>query len=246
MAEDYPAMWFDVIRDKWFKPSNYIFKNPLMGRLLESYCIRNVSHIFVVVEESKNRLLNTGSNKNITVVSNSPLLDNFSATPIAKNRFCWDRNIVLSYVGYVNKARGLDLVISSLPALLKRFNNICFVIAGDGKYINQLKSLAKKLGITKHVIFLGWVTFTDIPYIISASDICVIPHWATSHKNTTIPNKLFDYMASCKPVVVSDAKPLKRIVEAENCGLVFSHIIQLVYLLLFPDWLAILLYVKTW
>ena len=37
----------------------------------------------------------------------------------------------------------------------------------------------------------------------------------------TIPNKLFDYMSVSLPVIASDAKPMKRILEEKKCGLTF-------------------------
>jgi glycosyltransferase involved in cell wall biosynthesis len=39
--------------------------------------------------------------------------------------------------------------------------------------------------------------------------------------NTTIPNKLFDYMAAGLPVLTSDARPAARIVRESGCGEVF-------------------------
>jgi glycosyltransferase involved in cell wall biosynthesis len=39
--------------------------------------------------------------------------------------------------------------------------------------------------------------------------------------DTTVPNKLFDYMAGGLPVAVSSAKPLKRIVTETGCGVTF-------------------------
>jgi glycosyltransferase involved in cell wall biosynthesis len=50
----------------------------------------------------------------------------------------------------------------------------------------------------------------------------VIPHHSNEHTNTTIPNKVFDFMACGKPVIVSDARPLKRIVEKSGCGVTFQ------------------------
>jgi glycosyltransferase involved in cell wall biosynthesis len=39
--------------------------------------------------------------------------------------------------------------------------------------------------------------------------------------NTTIPNKLFDYMSYGLPVITSDAEPAARIVREECSGVVF-------------------------
>jgi len=49
----------------------------------------------------------------------------------------------------------------------------------------------------------------------------MIPQPAIESNNTTIPHKLFEYMLLGKPLVVSDAKPLARIVTEANCGKVF-------------------------
>ena len=37
-----------------------------------------------------------------------------------------------------------------------------------------------------------------------------------------MPNKLYDYMALRKPVVVSDTIPMRRVVQSTECGLVFE------------------------
>ena len=55
-----------------------------------------------------------------------------------------------------------------------------------------------------------------------SATVGVIPHPKNDHTDTTIPNKLFDYMACGRPVVVSSAAPLERIVTQERCGLVFT------------------------
>lgn len=52
------------------------------------------------------------------------------------------------------------------------------------------------------------------------SDVCLVPHNKNSHTDTTIPHKLFQYMLEGKPVVVSSCKPLKRVVEETDSGLV--------------------------
>lgn len=95
-------------------------------------------------------------------------------------------------------------------------------IIGDGVDLPILKALAKEIGVQEYVDFKGWIDFKYIPYIISKSDIGVIPHHANEHTNTTIPNKIFDFMACGKPVIVSDARPLKRIVEETGCGVTFQ------------------------
>lgn len=223
MAENYPAMWSDVIWDQWYKAYNFIVKNPLLGKALEKYCVKNVDHIFTVIEESKDRLVQMGVNRTkISIVSNTPDLKEFNYCPDEKKQRRWKNRTVILYEGFVNRSRGLDVVIKSLPELTKKYPSLLFVVVGDGKYLFKLKELSAELNVKKYVQFLGWVSFRKIPGLIRNSDICMIPHYKTPHKNTTIPNKLFDYMACNKPVVVSNAGPLKRIVGEEKCGIVFE------------------------
>ena len=53
------------------------------------------------------------------------------------------------------------------------------------------------------------------------ADICIIPHEKCELTNTTVPNKLFEYFCYGKHVIVSDAAPLKRIINETNSGIVF-------------------------
>ncbi len=57
---------------------------------------------------------------------------------------------------------------------------------------------------------------------IAASSACLVPYSASEHTHTTVPHKLFQYMLAGKPVVVSDVRPLKRIIEETQAGLVFK------------------------
>ena len=54
------------------------------------------------------------------------------------------------------------------------------------------------------------------------ADVNLIPHNRNGHTDNTIPHKLYQGMMVGKPVLVSDAPPLKRVVEKLNSGLVFE------------------------
>src|SRR5438445_13446911 len=57
--------------------------------------------------------------------------------------------------------------------------------------------------------------------MVARCDIGVIPQYVTAHTDSTISNKLFDYMLVGLPVVASDARPTARIVRSEECGEIF-------------------------
>jgi len=219
MAENYPAMYWDRIeKGGWTAIKNWFVKNPHLMEYAEKRAIVESDHIFVVVEESAQRLIANGADSaKISIVSNTPDLRNFSNGSPRENH----SHVQLVYVGFI-QARGLDIIVESLGRIRDVGIPVKFVVIGDGHYLNQLKLIAKQHQVEHLTEFKGWVKSALIPAYIHESDIGVIPHKKNPHSDTTVPNKLFDYMACAKPVIVSNARPLQRIVEEERCGMVFS------------------------
>ena len=126
------------------------------------------------------------------------------------------------YVGEIEKIRGLDLILKSMPYIIKKDKEVKFLIVGEGKYRIYLEKLVKDLRIDKYVEFTGWINSKEVPTRIKKANIGIVPHRVNQFTNTTIPNKLFDYMAFGIPVLVTEMKPVKRVVEKEKCGIVIS------------------------
>ena len=118
----------------------------------------------------------------------------------------------------VESHRGIDIVLKSIPYILKNGIDILFVIVGSGTYENKLKSITRELKIERNVLFTGWMDSKYIPSVIAASDISIVPHYVTEHTNTTIPNKIFDYMLQKKPVIVTNSESLMEIIQFAGCG----------------------------
>jgi len=57
---------------------------------------------------------------------------------------------------------------------------------------------------------------------VMGSKVCLVPHNASEHTHTTIPHKLFQYMICGKPVLVSDCRPLARVVRRSGSGRIFT------------------------
>ena len=107
-----------------------------------------------------------------------------------------------------------------MPHVIEKVKNAHLLLIGDGKIKQDLEELAEQLEMSDNISFVGWVDLKDVPTYVSVSDVCVIPHYTNPHIDRTIPHKLFQYMAMGKPIVSTDARPLKRIIEAEQCGIV--------------------------
>ena len=58
---------------------------------------------------------------------------------------------------------------------------------------------------------------------VAEADVGLVPHHATDSWNTTIPYKLFGYMAAGLAVITSDAAPAARIVRETGAGAVYPY-----------------------
>ncbi len=220
MAEDYPAMLAGINRVN-NSITNKIIRNPNIAAFIEKIVCLNADAIMVVVEESKDRLVRLGIDSNkIIVVSNTPDLDFFSNE---KNERKADRIFQLLYVGGIQMGRGIQTVIEAVSILSPIIPKIHFKIIGDGYAKERLMDIAIAYKIEQYIEFIGFVGHSQLSSYISRSDICVIPHTLNDQTRTTIPNKLFDYMAMAKPVISTDIPPLTRIINQEHCGLVFNN-----------------------
>jgi glycosyltransferase involved in cell wall biosynthesis len=199
---------------------NKIFKNPHAAAKLDEYCIKNSDAIITVVEENKERLIKKGiARDKIHVVSNTVDLETFaSGNPDPEIIERYSSRFVLTYTGTVSPERGLETPVMAMKILKDKIVKIILLIIGDGPSVNHLQKLIADHKLEYHVKLLEWCGHNKLVSYLAASDICIIPQPNNDFINTTIPHKLFEYMSQSKPVIVSDAKPLKRIVEETKCG----------------------------
>lgn len=222
MWENYPEALRGWAQHNW---KTRVFKNPDVARKVELHVVRRVDHIFTVVEEQKLRLIDDGVPADrISVVTNGVDLDLFLQTPV-RNDTPMDAepdHYKLLYVGELTIERGLDDIIRAMRFVKDEIPNIRFYIAGTGSYEEHLRKVVAEEKAEPYIRFLGWLPFREIHSYVVKADLCLVPHVYNDFINTTIPNKLFQYMAMAKPVLVSHAKPLARIVRASGCGFVFE------------------------
>jgi len=84
------------------------------------------------------------------------------------------RQVILS-VGRLVKKKNHDLVLRCLPAVLKRFPELLFVIVGDGPQFHYLQELTFRLNLEKNVFFQGLVVGEKLVDLYNLCDIFVLP-----------------------------------------------------------------------
>lgn len=222
MAEDYPAMIRDIWRFEGRKLRNVIVRNPWAAKQVERLSVHRASGILVVVEESKTRIIDEYgiSPDRISVVSNTPVRSAHGSSPNSEIGRGESEKLRLVYVGGLQEGRSLDVVIKGIAQAAEEVD-CSLTVLGSGHSEPELKRLASELGVESRVRFEGFVDHAAIGDFIASSNVGLVPHAVTDHTNSTIPNKVFDYMLHGLPVLASDTRPVQRIVEAEACGLTY-------------------------
>jgi len=220
--------WVEALRHyKWSTtaPGKWVVDLQKWQRL-ETEWSANVDRLIVVIDEMAERMgAQLGEaglrNDHIIAVPNTIQRSSFEAWSTSTPVDMPDGQPLLLYTGGMDRHRGLEDPIRAMPTILETHPEAVLVLVGDGAVRGELEELAATLGLGKAVRLLGWKDQAAVRGYMEAADIGLIPHRKTVHTDHTIPHKLFHYMHAGLPCVVSDCRPLERIVSAEACGRVY-------------------------
>jgi glycosyltransferase involved in cell wall biosynthesis len=223
MAENYPAMIREIFENRKQRLLDYVVRNPAAVTAVERWSIRRVDHTLVVVDESRHRLAALGVPLDrMTVVGNTPPLSRLQEVGATRVRPRAADSFELVYLGLLEAPRGIETLLRAVAMSEGRGPPMRLTLIGDGRDRADFERLAGTLDLgPDRVRFLGAVPNADALRLLTQADIGIIPHHADESWNSTIPNKLFDYMAAGLAVLASNARPVERVIHETGCGLVF-------------------------
>lgn len=229
MAENYPGQLRTLWETGIAKPIDLLIRNPTLAAMVERWVLRRVDAVVCVIEESANRIKKLGvPEQSIAIVRNTPFAD---TTLQLRPRPSSDRPLVIAYLGIVERHRGVHDLVRAVAECSRRELHVNLLVIGDGVGLRDLEELARQLGVLGHgVELLGRIENKRALEIVANADVGAIPHVPSDVWDTTIPNKLFDYMSLGLPILTSNVRPVERIVLEEECGVCYrsSDILDLV------------------
>ncbi len=188
------------------------------------YLYKHSSRIVVVSPAFKQHLNHHRqiSPHKISVIENGVETDLFQPKPSQADKIrtslgAHDR-FVVSYIGTVGMAHGLDTILESAETLQTTAPNVLFLLIGEGADKDRVKCQAAGRGL-KNVIFLDEQPRERVPDFISASDVCLVPLKKAELFKTVIPTKLLEFMACARPVILGVEGEARKIVESAQAGL---------------------------
>ncbi len=133
--------------------------------------------------------------------------------------------ILLGYVGMLRTMgveKGLSILVQALVGLSEQ---VCLVVVGGhNDDIFAYQTLACSLGVEDRVFFVGQVPHAMIPVYLRSFDMVAAPFPPTEHyMHYMSPLKLFEYMASGKPIIASDLPSMREVLNEEGAFWVKEH-----------------------
>jgi glycosyltransferase involved in cell wall biosynthesis len=212
------------IRDLWpaFAVAVGVLRNKLLIRLsemLESFLYHRAKLVVVNSPGYLQHVKQHGAAK-VELVSNGTDINMFSPQvdgAAFRQLHGFGEKFITLYAGAHGLSNDLGVVLEA-GKIIKSRQDISIVLLGDGKDKPALQALATEQGID-NVIFLPPIPKDGMPFALSAADACIAILKPIELYKTTYPNKVFDYMAAGKPVVLAIDGVIREVIEKAEAGI---------------------------
>jgi glycosyltransferase involved in cell wall biosynthesis len=154
--------------------------------------------------------------ENTAVLADEPKANARRTAALAKKYGLRNRNVIL-YTGTFLKIQGLDLLLHAAPVVIKKVPCALFLfVGGTPEEIAAMQKKVDALGIGRNVLLLPQHPQTDMPSFYALADVLTSPR----EIGINAPLKIFSYLNSGKPVIVTDLPIHTQIVQAPAAVLV--------------------------
>jgi len=189
---------------------------PMQKRIEKLFC-RMADCIVTNAEAVRNRLTNEGyAAEKIVVIHNGIELTRYARKPgelgLHRELGVPSNTQLVAVFARLNELKGIEYFLRAAAGLIERFRNVRFLIVGDGASRLELERYAQRLGLNKHVVFLGFRL--DVPALLSEISVSVLPTLSEG-----LSNSLLEAMAASVPVVATTVGGNPEVVQGGVTGL---------------------------
>jgi glycosyltransferase involved in cell wall biosynthesis len=215
-----PSPWLFEVRDLWPESAvttGVISADSMIARLLfavERWACRSATRINVLTPAFADNIVDRGlaNREKIAVIPNGADVDLFKPAEEAslRARLGWSNRFVALYAGAHGRANAVGQLVAAAE-LLKDRRDVLIATVGDGPEAAGCERLAREKGLT-NIVFLGPKPKSEMPGYVNAADAGLAVLQRNPTFKTVYPNKVFDYMACERPVILAIDGVARRLV----------------------------------
>ncbi len=192
----------------------------------EKFVLANANGIFTQSQIAKKYLLQAHHLKetDITVITNGAderkVFDVTMLANLRRDLTIADDARVIGFVGSMQQWHGMNDVQHLVRDILDEFDDVIFLFVGSGGALEkELKANLAQAG--SRVIFTGTVPNDLVDSYIALFTIAIAPYPPIDLFYFS-PMKVFEYMASAKPIIASNSGQIAEILQHEESALLYE------------------------
>ncbi len=203
---------------------DYYPKNKQLKRFTSKYLLKYIQFFYrrcnatTVPSATIGKMLEGyGGIDNISVVPNSIDLGVFNPKAdgdLVRERLrISSREKMVLYLGRLSKEKKIEVMLKAASVISKKRNDVKFIIGGTGPAEAYYKAMSRRLGLQKHVRFIGHVPREALPNLYASSDMLCLPSTFETQGIVSL-----EAMATGKPVVGADYLALSELIRSGKNG----------------------------
>lgn len=218
-----------ILSFSWTKsPLKKVLSKPQAWQQKEPASLEQADFIVVLSQAYKDILLQRYSflqAERIVVHPNVIAFEQFAKYPIDDSLEQYPE-FTLLYFGGVAERRGIFESIKALQEILKQDKKVRLLIIGpvDKADRKRFQTAIQQATVKNHITYIPWIDISQLPSYLHISDACLAPFHKNPQHESGVANKIFQYMYGKKAIIASNCKPQQELIEAANCGLIFSNL----------------------
>jgi glycosyltransferase involved in cell wall biosynthesis len=211
------------VRDLWpaFAIDVGVLRNPLLIRLslwLERFLYRHADQMLVNSPGFVEHVTQRGA-RDVLVVPNGVdprMFDPYESGAGYRQQHGLTGRFIVLYAGAHGMSNDLGVMLEA-ARLLQDDPEIAIVFVGDGKEKPALQAQAAGMSL-QNVYFLPPVPKAGMAQALAAADACIAILKPIRMYATVYPNKVFDYMAAGRPVILAIDGVIRQVIEEASAG----------------------------
>jgi len=181
-------------------------------KIISSKALKKAAKVLVANEETK-KIVNDFYNvpiEKIKIIPNGIDTNLFYSNDTKKLK-------IVFFSGVMYFHRGLDILLKTVPIVVKKIPEIKFLLIGEGPELEQLKKIVLDSKMEKNVEFKKWIKRKEITGFLADASIGVGPLRSTTVTQGALPIKVLEYMAASLPIISqNNTLPHNVLVDGKN------------------------------
>ena len=128
-----------------------------------------------------------------------------------------ERADLVGYVGRLSEEKGVLNFVKAIPKILKKENEIKFLVGGDGQLRNKIEAYLDENNLNDKVKLVGWIQHDKLPDYLNKLKLVVLPSYTEG-----LPNIMLEAMVCCTPVLATPVGAIPDVIEDGKTGFILE------------------------